>query len=340
MVLTVKHNSYNTIIYNRSSFYRNLRQSVYKMRRQYWYATRSISYGKLYLPYAPCLWTRNRLNSRCFLHFYKACYISNVPLRSMLRNRQKIANVIVRKDMTTIKKRLSTFDGRWNDRNSVSREELATIGFFMSAYNVTQCFSCGLLFYDWNMSDVPMREHIRLAPMCYFATKLYERLKKYTMRSVNRRSLVRVLIPDKRKKNSIDTSFERAYEDVKIRESSYIGRWKLQTYLPARMMADIGFVYIGYAGLTARKKNMIARGKSHRSDFDVACFENSDVVQCFNCQYIFYEWSSEACPFTEHSSWSENCKYLRLYRERNKIEMARTNNEERSFITDFYSTLG
>lgn len=248
-----------------------------------------------------------------FAHPARGCYESNVPLQHLtFIEKDPPPRKIARPHMVTYDARLQSFGGN-NSEFAIARDLLASHGFFSvsSDDDVTQCFYCGAIMANWTVSDIPIREHRRLAPDCYYAVALHDLLRRQTglmYGSLNRVSFVRVLIPDKRRR-SLHNPFERAYEDSTIREASFRGRngerWKWDSYEPAHMMAEIGFVFIGSHGWKARRRIM---QKVKGSDLP----NISDAVQCFSCGYVFYDWNhGKACPWTEHASWSNNCKYLR-----------------------------
>lgn len=168
--------------------------------------------------------------STAFVHSSRGCYDSMVslPQLSPMDKEPTLRIFAARPDMTTLDSRLQSFEKSWNMKFPIAHEMLASHGFFRviseNLYDdTTQCFYCEARFSNWTMSDVPIREHRRLWPKCYYGVALHDLLRRQNglmYKSLSRFVFVRVLIPDKRRKSVINT-LERAYGDSNVRECSF-----------------------------------------------------------------------------------------------------------------------
>lgn len=77
--------------------------------------------------------------------------------------------------MCGLEKRLQTFYGRWPKQMAQIPIEMAKAGFYFTGEgDKCMTFCCGLIVYQWNHYDDPLKEHKKHKPEC-FLPKLLEK---------------------------------------------------------------------------------------------------------------------------------------------------------------------
>ncbi|GIZ02626.1 hypothetical protein CEXT_12071 [Caerostris extrusa] len=191
--------------------------------------------------------------------------------------------------------RYNSFMGRW-PLSYVKTKDLAENGFFyLLSEDRVQCAFCGIIIDDWNVGDIPLKEHMKKAPKCPFLmTSNVGNIPMQKQKPV-KKSLSK-LIPNS-KSNSTSLSGQAKYPrmmELKNRFATYKD-WPL-IMLSSRQLSECGLFYTG----------------------------NGDIVTCFYCGGSLGNWELNDDPWVEHEKFFPDCGYLDLVKCRRNPEQHST----------------
>ena len=179
--------------------------------------------------------------------------------------------------------RIKSFVG-WPLNEVVHPEQLACVGFVYTGEGaLVQCFQCGVKYRHWYKGDVPLNVHQKCNPRCPFLQSLGSKSRSPPPEQRPTRSYIQPESLDNNTQNEEVSKHSLQfpnYSDQAIRLQSF-KHWG--GVLPAQELAEGGFY-------------MIAR---------------RDVVRCFSCNVVVYDWVRTDNVINEHHKYSPNCSFLK-----------------------------
>lgn len=222
--------------------------------------------------------------------------------------------------------RLKTFDS-W-PLDWLNKKELAMSGmFYMGVDDKTKCYFCEVEIGRWEPEDQPVPEHMRWSPNCPL-------LRRRTTNNVpiNCEELNRLLPPP-----SYDIC--GLNEHIEVRPNAFTEGIISEDEIPSASLASSsGYSssssgttyypeYPEYAIETARLRtfNEWPRNmKQKPAQLAEAGFFYTGVgdrVKCFSCGGGLKDWDDNDEPWEQHALWMGKCRYVKLVKGDNYIEM-------------------
>ena len=180
-------------------------------------------------------------------------------------------------------KRIKSFVG-WPLNEVVHPEQLARVGFVYTGEGaLVQCFQCGVKYRHWYKGDVPLNVHQKCNPRCSFLqTFVSESKSSLTERQLTRSYTEPESIGNNTEGQEVNLHSLQFpdYSEQAVRLQSF-KHWG--GVLPAQELAEGGFY-------------MIAR---------------RDVVKCFSCKVVLWDWERSDNVIDEHHRHSPDCSFLK-----------------------------
>jgi hypothetical protein len=185
--------------------------------------------------------------------------------------------------MNREQERLRTFrvnDNLW-PHHTPTPYDMARAGFFYNeTSDVTTCFACLRVFYNWKDVDQPLFEHLRLSPHCPFLRQLASGVQignalisgahkaRYTVDDIREYYGVKPFKPPKFPSLVTHPARLKTFTN-----------WPKEEVVSAASLAEAGFFYLG----------------------------KQDAVTCFHCGESLGNWCKDDIPTDEHRKWFPDC---------------------------------
>ena len=143
-------------------------------------------------------------------------------IQEMVHVRGLVGSLLMR-----CRERIATFADNWphNGRPNQTSPEMAEAGFFRrdnTTFDDVECRYCGVVLGDWEETDIPMLEHIRVSPQCPFVNQFplgYRHAIECPIMLTRVSPLIEYpcVMPGGWPFRTLGTPFDRRYKDVFFR---------------------------------------------------------------------------------------------------------------------------
>jgi baculoviral IAP repeat-containing protein 7/8 len=192
----------------------------------------------------------------------------------------------------------------WN-HSAIRSQDLAKAGFFYLGHgDRVKCCFCNIIIGEWEVTDVPLTEHIRHSPNCPF---------------VNNRLTSNVPLSSAR----LDTT-----DIPRIVTTNYRAKYMVKLQALPCMFTDGGPRNLSYISYEKRLKTFEECGWdiTKRPSIELmskAGFHclSDDYAVCYYCDTLFTDWGKNQNPFEEHRKYHPSCLLCYLpEREEENVE--------------------